>query len=220
MNKSKEYSNGVTGIVGHQQNQQMNIETDIKNQYSKVFKSSDWMTFKLMANFYFENSAKLLKKDISIEEPFKLMARNIQKRLFIGIGTELLLKSLFLKNDYCINKVKKKKTPNPNKPTKFNLISDLSLLNPADTYTLNSLIDNVTEIFTSSNHSDFERGLKIAKVFRNKEGHVAVLWHKADRQNYTDIENCIIEIYDKGFDEKLNFKISFLDGESAIFSIG
>jgi len=122
-------------------------------------------------------------------------------------------------NDYCINKVKKKKTPNPNKPTKFSTIANLNILNPADTYTLNSLIDNVSEIINSSNHSDFEKGLKMAKVFRNKEGHVAVLWHKADRQNYTDIENCITEIYDNGFDEKLNFKISFLDGESAIFSI-
>ncbi|TQD34028.1 hypothetical protein [Haloflavibacter putidus] len=196
----------------------MSIESDIKNQYSKVFDSSDWMTFKLMADFYFENSAKILKKDISIKEPFKLMARNIQKRLFIGIGTELLLKSLFLKNDYCINKVKKKKIPNPNKPTKFNKIPNLNILNPADTYTLNSLIENISEVITSSNNSDFEKGLKTAKVFRNKEGHVAVLWHKADRQNYTDIENCITEIYDKGFDEKLNFKISFLDGESAIFS--
>jgi hypothetical protein len=197
----------------------MNIETEIKNQYSKIFDDLDWRTFKIMADFYFENSAKILMKDISINEPFQLMARNIQKRLFIGIGTELLLKSLFLKNHYCINKVRKKKLPNPNKPTKFNTIKDLSILNPSDTYTLNSLIDSVSKIVTSNNHSEFEKGLKIIKVFRNKEGHVAVLWHKADRQNYTDIENCITEIYQKGFDEMLNFKISFLDGEPAIFLI-
>ena len=197
----------------------MNIETEIKNQYSKIFDKSDWMTFKLMADFYFDNSAKILTKDISIDEPFKLMGRNIQKRLFIGIGTELLLKSLFLKNDYCINKIKRNKTPNSNKPTKFSAITDLNLLNPADTYTLNSLIENISKIITANNHSEFERGLKIAKVFRNKEGHVAVLWHKADRQNYTDIENCITEIYKKGFNETLDFKISFLDGESAMFLV-
>jgi len=197
----------------------MSIEAEIKNQYSKIFKNLDWVTFKLMADFYFENSAKILKKDISIDEPYKLMGRNIQKRLFIGIGTELLLKSLFLKNKYCINKVRKNKLPNPNKPIKFSTIIDLSILNPSDTYSLNSLIDNVSKIITSNNYLEFEKGLKIAKVFRNKEGHVAVLWHKPDRQNYTDIENCITEIYQKGFNETLNFKISFLDGESATFLI-
>lgn len=197
----------------------MNIENEIKSQYAKIFDASDWTTFKLMADFYFENSAKILKKDISIDESFKLMGRNIQKRLFIGIGTELLLKSLFLKNAYCINKFKTKNNPNPQKPTKFDTIIDLENLNPTDTYTLNSLIDNISKVITFNNHSQCERGLKIAKVFRNKEGHVAVLWHKADRQNYTDIEDCITEIYQKGFDEALDFKISFLDGEPAIFSI-
>lgn len=196
----------------------MNIETEIKNQYSKIFNKSDWMTFKLMADFYFENCAKILTKDISIDKPFKLMGRNIQKRLFIGIGTELLLKSLFLKNDYCINKIKRGKTPNPNKPTRFNTITDLNLLNPSDTYTLNSLIENTSKVIISDNYSEFEKGLKIAKVFRNKEGHVAVLWHTPDRQNYTDIENSVTEIYRKGFNENLDFKISFLDGETAKFS--
>ncbi|WMI65258.1 hypothetical protein RBH94_14475 [Aestuariibaculum sp. YM273] len=147
------------------------------------------------------------------------MARNIQKRLFIGIGTELLLKALFLKNNYCINKVKKQSPFNPNKPTKFKTIIDSNQLNPHDTYSLNSLIDNIFEIITPDNKSDFEKGLKIAKVFRNKEGHVAVLWHKINRQNYTDIENSVKVIYKKGYNEILDFKISFLKGEKANFSI-
>lgn len=195
----------------------MSIEEEIKEQYSKIFRSPDSITFKLMADFYFENAAKILKKDISIRDPYKLMGRNIQKRLFIGIGTELLLKSLFLKNEYCINKVKKKTTPNPNKPTKFVTIKDESILNPSDTYTLNSLIDNLPELLSKKEF--YEKGLKISKVFRNKEGHVASLWHKADKNNYSEIEKSIIYIYKEGFDEKLNFKISFLDGDSAEFSI-
>jgi hypothetical protein len=165
----------------------------------------------------FENAAQILKKDISIKEPYKLMGRNIQKRLFIGIGTELLLKSLFLKNDYCINKVRKNHSPNPNKPTKFNSIKDESIFNPSDTYTLNSLIDNLPEILKSK--GSYEKGLKISKVFRNKEGHVAVLWHKANQENYTDIENSIIYIYNEGFNENLDFNISFLDGDVAKFNI-
>lgn len=195
----------------------MSIEEEIKEQYSKIFRSADSIIFKLMADFYFENAAKILKKDISIRDPYKLMGRNIQKRLYIGIGTELLLKSLFLKNDYCINKVKKKASPNPNKPVKFNKIIDESILNPSDTYTLNSLIDNLPEIL--SEKDNYAKGLKISKVFRNKEGHVAVLWHKPNKENYSDIEKAIIYIYKEGYNENLDFKISFLDGDKAEFKI-
>jgi hypothetical protein len=197
----------------------MEIEPQIKKQYSKIFKFSDWQTYKLMADYYFETAAKILKKDIKIDEIFQLMGRNIQKRLFIGIGTELLLKALFLKNSYCINRVKRNKTPNLKRPTLFTAIQDNKILDPANTYTLSVLIDNISEIITTTDQKMLEKGLKIAKVFRNKEGHVAVLWHKPDRQNYTDIENSIIEIYEKGFDESLDFQISFLDGEIAKFQI-
>lgn len=197
----------------------MNIEPEIKKQFSKVFLSTDWRNFKLLADYYFETSAKILKKDIGIADPYKLMGRNIQKRLFIGIGTELLLKSLFLKNNYCINRVKKNKSPNLKVPTIFTDIQDTEILNPSDTFTLNTLIDSISKVFISDNPQKLIKGLKIAKVFRNKEGHVVVLWHTADRQNYTDIEDSIIEIYKNGFNQKLNFKISFLEDEVASFKI-
>lgn len=195
----------------------MDIEQIVKEQYAKIFKKEDWNTFKLMADYYFETAAKILKADIGIDEPFKLMGRNIQKRLFIGIGAELLLKSLFLKNDFCINKVKNDKTLDPKKPTKFSAMPNQEMLNPSDTYTLNTLIDEMPNVITFSDNKIVKKGLKIAKVFRNKEGHVVVLWHKPDRQNYTDIENAIMAIYKEGFKEKLEYKISFMDGEEAKF---
>lgn len=198
----------------------MNIKPEIKKQFSKVFLLSDWRSFKLMADYYFETSAKILKKDIGIADPYKLMGRNIQKRLFIGIGTELLLKSLFLKNNYCINRVKKNKSPDLKVPIIYTDILDKEILNPADTFTLNTLIENISKVIISDNLQKLLKGLKIAKVFRNKEGHVVVLWHIADRQNYTDIEDSIIEIYNKGFNQKLNYKISFLEDEIAKFEIG
>ena len=176
----------------------MEIEHIIKSQYSKIFTNEDWQTFKRMADFYFETAAKILKKDIKIDEKFKLMGRNIQKRLFIGIGTELLIKALFLKNDYCINKIQKGKKET-GKPTKFSNIIE-SDLDSSNTYSLNALIDNITNVMTPRNKKELLDGLKIAKVFRNKEGHVAVLWHKFDSKNYSDIENSIIEIYKIGFD--------------------
>lgn len=197
----------------------MSIEPQIKEQFSKIFDKLDWAPFKLMADYYFENAAKILKKDINIREPFKLMERNIQKRLFIGIGTELILKSVFLKNEYCINRVKEKETPKFKKPTKFSSIKDLKTLNPSDTFNLGVLIDNISEVINAENLKELKKGLNIAKVFRNKEGHVAVLFHKPDSLNYTDIENSIMQIYNKGFNENLEFQIAFENGEKAKFII-
>lgn len=188
------------------------IEQTIKKQYAKIFEFRDCPVFKKMADYYFESAAKILKKDIEIDEPYKLMIRNIQKRLFLGIGTELLLKSIFLKNKYCINS--SKKNTKISFPT---LLKDIKIenLDESNTETLNSLIDNLPKVINVSN--ECIQGLKICKVFRNKEGHVAVLKHEADKKNYRDIENAIIELYQLAFNQKLEFKISFLDGEDYVF---
>lgn len=53
-----------------------------------------------------------------------------------------------------------------------------------------------------------KKGLRIAKVFRNKEGHVVALWHTPDRQNYTDIKTSVLLIYKNGFNETLKFHFS------------
>ncbi|HVU93730.1 MAG TPA: hypothetical protein VHE34_00840 [Puia sp.] len=79
------------------------IESTIKQQYAKVFKKQDWESFKLIADFYFRKAATLKRKDIDIDETFKLLTRNIQKRLYLGIGCELLVKSCYLKNGFTIN---------------------------------------------------------------------------------------------------------------------
>ncbi|MCB0705662.1 MAG: hypothetical protein KDC34_10150 [Saprospiraceae bacterium] len=193
----------------------MTIEQEIKNQYAKLFKEEDWRPFKIMADYYFKTAANLKKKDIEIHEYIKLMGRNIQKRLYLGIGAELLLKSLYLKNNYCINKVKRG-VKNPGKPKKYFDVS-IEDYDERDTYTLGSLIDNLKEIIECD--SNLLKGLKIAKVFRNKEGHVATLWHSYKEENYSDIEYSIKEVYKKGFGETLKFQISFEEDEKAIFEI-
>ena len=170
-----------------------------------------------MADFYFKNAAFLLKKDVDIQDSLKLMARNIQKRLFLGIGTELLLKSFYLKNGYCINRALRGKKISINKPILLNSIKSLDVLNPMETFTLNSLIQNLKPLIQTGNWKEIEKGLKIAKVFRNKEGHVAVYWHKADPENYSSIEKSIIEIYKVGFNQVLNFQVSFENDEKAEF---
>lgn len=197
----------------------MGIEAIIKSQYSKVFQQSDWKPFKLMADYYFKTAAFLLKKDIDIDDSLKLMARNIQKRLFLGIGTELLIKSLYLKNGYCINKSLGKQGTKINKPVLLDSINPKEVLNANETFTLNLLIQNLGSLLNTNNWKEIEKGLRIAKVFRNKEGHISVYWHKADPQNYSSIEMSIIEIYRLGFDEKLKFQISFENNEKAQFVI-
>lgn len=85
------------------------IESEINEQYEDFFKSDDWSTFKYAADYYLNNAAMILKKDIDYcDDRLKLMFRNIQKRLYIGIACEFLLKAIFLKHGYVINKPKNK----------------------------------------------------------------------------------------------------------------
>ena len=196
------------------------IEKTVKEQYIKFFEQSDWNIFKKSADYYFETAAKILKKDITYGEDYlKLLRRNVIKRLFIGIGCELLLKAIYLKNGFCINKPKPKESLTTSYPYKFSDIEQKDLRND-DTFSLSQLID---KLFTIENYgkdsSLIEKGLRISKVFRNKEGHVVVHWHKYDPQNYRDIETSLIGIYLKSFNEELKLTFSVANGEEAIFSI-
>ena len=178
-------------------------EQEIKAQYAKVFTKKDWRTFKNVADWYFRKSAILKKKHIDSEKKYKLLIRNIQKRLYLGIGTELLIKACYLKSGLAINK--------PIDPKKYNSvviqldIVDVKELEATNTFTLDPLLINLNGIFKFDDWNSIERGLKILKVFRNKEGHVAVNSHEYKKENYVDIEQSIIAIYKKVFDETLEF---------------
>ena len=81
----------------------------------------------------------------------------------------------------------------------------------------------IGKIFSIENYGQekglIEKGLKISKVFRNKEGHVVVLWHDYYPQNYRDIEASLVRIYKKSFREELQLTFSVADVEVAIFNI-
>lgn len=82
------------------------IEEEIKATFAKKFVKSDSHLFKTMAEFHLRRATSLRQVDVAyVPKPYRLLVRNVQKRLLIGIGTELLLKALYLKHGFCINKL-------------------------------------------------------------------------------------------------------------------
>ncbi|MDO8728746.1 MAG: hypothetical protein Q7K26_02510 [bacterium] len=192
------------------------IEKSVKSQFAKVFTSADWPLFKKMAEANLREAATLLKLNMPVEEALKLLARNSRKRLLIGIGVELLLKAIYLKNGYAIN------LPPKNSQLKFPfLVKDAACVQLVDdkTVMLNDLIEKLSRIITLQNESVALTGLKIAKVFRNKEGHGVTITHEFDPKNYTDIASSLIELYRDAFGEKLMIQFSLAHDEPAIWTL-
>ena len=189
----------------------------VKDEFVRFLYQSDWLAFKTMAEYYLQSAAKLKKKDIRAPHSLKLWIRNSTKRLFLGIGCELLLKSFYLKEGYCINKPKQKGIKAI--PTyKFDAI-DPNNFDHRDIYTFGPLIDNLKTIRKFQNQAQIQKGFSIAMVFRNKEGHTTFITHNFDRLNYTDIETGIIFFYQEAFNEKLYFQVSMAPKEQGIFKI-
>lgn len=92
-------------------------------------------------------------------------------------------------------------------------------LDANDTFTLSRLIDNLKSVIPFSDWPNVEKGLKILKVFRNKEGHVAAIWHKYHAKNYRDIEGAVKLFYSEVFDEEIDFQIFMEAEDKGIFSI-
>ena len=88
--------------------------------------------------------------------------------------------------------------------------------------TFNKLIEQIPKIpsFSSGAPADKEKMLKafrIAKVFRNKEGHVATLWHGFDLTNYSDLENALSIFYKMAFSQDLDIQFSLETNEDGKF---
>jgi hypothetical protein len=189
----------------------MIIEQRIKQQFSKHFKRSDKIPYRQTADYYFMIAATIKNKDIKTRKGLQLWIRNVQKRLYLGIGTELLLKAIYLSKGFNINK--SKRNVQINFPEKISNLK-VSQLKKDDTYSLNQLIDKLHLI--TGNANDYDRileALKICKVFRNKEGHVAVHRHKFEQKDYREIEYAIVRLYEIGFSENLTFEISISDDD-------
>lgn len=194
-----------------------NIEQSVKSQFAKVFTVADWPLFKKMAEANLREAATLLKADMPIADSLKLLARNSRKRLLIGVGVELLLKAIYLKHGYAINK------PLTDRSLKFPFLAkdtNGAQLSKDKTAMINDLIENLHIVVVSlQNKNSTLKGLRIAKVFRNKEGHGVTSTHEFDPTNYTDIASSLIDLYRDAFGEKLSVRFSLTPDEPAVWRV-
>lgn len=194
------------------------VEQEIKQQFARLFVAQDVWLFKRMADYYYERAAFLRNADIQISRRLKLLARNCQKRLFIGIGTELLLKAIYLSRGFSINKIEKGQLGGPAFPFTFQQVAGIKQSSD-QTYMLNELIQKLDQILPPASLQGVTRGLQIAKVFRNKEGHVVLPTHNFDSSNYGDIEVALVTLYSCCFHETLVVQFSVASGEKAAWRI-
>ena len=191
----------------------MSVEKRVKGQFAKVFRRGDWRLFKRMADLYLERAARLKKSDLEFAPAeLRLLVRNTQKRLLIGIGVELLLKAVYLKHGFAINKA----------AMRSDLVFPFALdetdgvpLDPNETFTLNMLIQSLPKVQSMRALGEAQNGLRVAKVFRNKEGHVATGRHEFDPTDYRQIEGALVEVYKRGFSEALCVRFSLAPRERA-----
>jgi hypothetical protein len=194
------------------------VEQEVKQQFARLFVANDAPLFKKMADYYFKHAAFVKTTDIGITQDLKLLARNCQKRLFIGIGAELLLKATYLKHNFSINKIQGTQVGAPAFPFTFQAIS--GFVQAADkTYMLNDLVEKLHVVLPSADLTRVLRGLRIAKVFRNKEGHVVLPSHTFAPSNYRDIETALVALYSGSFQETLEVRFSVEPNEAAIWRI-
>ncbi|MFN7550228.1 MAG: hypothetical protein ACK59M_00225 [Pseudomonadota bacterium] len=61
--------------------------------------------------------------------------------------------------------------------------------------------------------------MNIAKVLRNKEGHVATPRHRYDKDSYRAMEAALKGLYREIFGADLTIKVSFLRGEKSLWHL-
>jgi len=84
---------------------------------------------------------------------------------------------------------------------------------------LGVLIDQIKKVIVLSEWEAVLRGLRIAQVFRNKEGHVVTPRHAYVASNYRDIESTLRGLYRVGFGETLEVRFSLGRNEEPLWRI-
>jgi hypothetical protein len=196
----------------------LSIEQIIKAQFARLFSRDDWALFKEMGEFYVRSAVTLKIADIDAPSGLELLARNSQKRLHVGVGIELLVKSFYLQRGYQINKlVDEHAADAPRRPYTFDQVANLPL-RVGDSFTLGQLLETLHKVGEAlPSLEQIRRGFRIAMVFRNKEGHAVYPRHNFDANNYGDIGSALVALYSEAFNEDLRVKFSMQADEEALW---
>lgn len=189
--------------------------SEVEHQFARQFVVADWTLFKRMAEANLSEAAHLRKRDMRASGVSPLLARNVRKRLLIGLGTELLLKALFLRVGYAIN-LPLKKNANPF-PSKFEDIGEEQL--QAKTATFDECLKHLSTVVNLREEQLTKEGLKVAKVFRNKEAHSVIDAHTFDSETYRTIEASLKALYRDAFSEELIVTIAMTKDEKSMWKI-
>jgi len=196
----------------------IDLAQSVKAQFAKIFQASDYKLFKAIAELNLHDAAHLKSADMLTKPPLSpRLARNCRKRLLIGVGVELLVKAVYLKNGFCIN-IPTRTSNDPRFPFRHTQTTGMTLKNDK-TRSLDELIQHLSKIITLQNRDATLNGLTIAQVFRNKEGHGITQKHHFVRSNYRDIENSLIALYRDAFGERLSVRFSMEPREQALWRV-
>lgn len=198
----------VATIVPLTGRQAMITAADVEQQFSRPFVQKDWSLFKAMADSYLQESARLKRKDMPGYGVNTLLARNVRKRLLIGLGTELLIKALYLKRGFAINEA-----PRDGKPFPTTFADHGATVLRAKTTTFDKCLQHIG-LLVDLSPTELE-GLKIAKVLRNKEAHSVLATHTFTAETYRVFEKSLEALYLKGFEQTLSLSISVARNERA-----
>jgi len=199
----------------------MTVEQDTKRQFAIVFGKPDWEPFKVVAESYLRQAAYLRKKHLRKVPRRKLLARNSQKRLFIGVAIELLLKAVYLQRGYCVNVLADGNGSLQWPYTAEQVQAHRLTVNPDKTQELNECIQKLTEdvLKLGSDRETVMEGLRVAKVYRNKEAHIVTSTHDYVPADYRKIESALTSLYRHAFNQKLDLRFSVASGEKPVFRV-
>jgi hypothetical protein len=183
------------------------LEEQVRGQFAKVFGVADWALFREMAEIFFSEAAFLKARSFQVPENRRLLVRNSRKRLLIGIAAELIVKAIYLRAGFCINKLPRKYKGDLRLPFTATEAQGTAL-QAADTYTLDPLVSKLERVVVLQDPESVLKGLAIARIFRNKEGHVVTDGHRFDASNYRAIETALTALYESAFGERLHVRFS------------
>ena len=193
-------------------------EAKVKAQFARLFVVSDWSRFKRMGEFYLQRAVFLKRADVDVAKDLQLLARNSLKRLFIGIGTELLVKAVYLQRNFAINELEPSgQAGAPAFPFTFQQVGGFTQAQDR-TVKFDRLIPHLAAVLDSGPLPQVEAGLKVAKVFRNKEGH-GVLSQQFVRSSYTAIENALSELYLQAWSKSVSVTFSLGPNEKGVWKL-